>query len=125
ACIEGPHEQHQQHHTKSHEAYKRPVGNRAAQEGPVNRCAIARTTEDHGDGAADGIVLDHSVKIAATGSDLGWIPLEPALAGSHKGTEAGCDQREHAPTHPPAFGASSACQACEDCYANKSVPLHD
>src|SRR4051812_46472289 len=74
-------EQDERDEGEAAEHQERPVGDRQAEEGPVDLGAVAAALEDHGNGALEREGLDHPVEVAAAGGDLGRVPLQPALAG--------------------------------------------
>src|SRR4051812_3005062 len=58
-------EQQEADHREAEEAQEGPVGDRAAEEGPVDLGAVAAAAEDHRDRALEREGLDHSVEVAA------------------------------------------------------------
>ncbi|KAF5302497.1 hypothetical protein FQA39_LY19061 [Lamprigera yunnana] len=111
---------------KNRKADKRPVGNRAAQEGPVHSRAVARATEDHRQRAADGVGLDHAVEVAPASRKLRRVPLQPALAGGGKGAKAAKQHGQPGKALPPACaGWPEACQQGKHAHGDQAVALHD
>jgi len=110
-------------HTQ-HKTDKGPVGDRAAQEGPVDFAAVTTAFENHGDGAVEREVFDHAVKVAPAVDHLGRVPLQPALAGRREGAKTGrqCHQQTCRSQGPTLHAPTDQGQHHQ---ADQGITLHD
>lgn len=87
---------------QSEETHKRPVGDAAAQKCPIDLTAITIARKKLRNGATDGQLLNHAVKVATAAGKLRRIPLQPALAG----------RNESAQNRKNTHQGQSACMCC-------------